>query len=115
MVSELSSPCIPEQGKHLVYATELETRDEDGELVCENQFVTFVRNQGGYGGTNEVSNRAFLLVERLSSNQNQGTYLKTILSQKQLFNLLKRQIVLPISKRKNSFQKVKQHYTGRGS
>ena len=43
-----------DKGKHLVYATELETRDENGELVCENQFVTFVRNQGGYGGTNEV-------------------------------------------------------------
>ena len=44
-----------DKGKHLVYATELETRDENGELVCENQFVTFVRNQGGYGGTNEVN------------------------------------------------------------
>ena len=55
MISVENSPWIPEKGKHLVYATELETRDEDGELVCENQFVTFVRNQGGYGGTNEVS------------------------------------------------------------
>ena len=22
--------------------------------MCENQFVTFVRNQGGFGGTNEA-------------------------------------------------------------
>ena len=29
-------------------------KDENGELVCENQFVTFVRNQGGFGGTNEA-------------------------------------------------------------
>ena len=63
MISGPSGLWILEKGKHLVYATELETRDEDGELVCENQFVTFVRNQGGYGGTNEVSS-AFLLADQ---------------------------------------------------
>ena len=63
MNSGSSGPWIPEKGKHLVYATELETRDEDGELVCENQFVTFVWNQGGYGGTNEVSSAILLADE----------------------------------------------------
>jgi len=43
---------ILDKGKHLVYSTDYESRDEDGELVCTNQFVTFVRNQGGFGGTN---------------------------------------------------------------
>jgi len=47
---------IMDKGKHMVFATELETKDENGELVCENQFVTFVRNQGGFGGTNEAKN-----------------------------------------------------------
>merc|ERR1711962_90190 len=45
---------ILDKGKHLVYSTELETKDENGELVCSNQFVTFVRNQGGFGGTNVI-------------------------------------------------------------
>jgi len=44
---------ILDKGKHLVFATELETKDESGDVVCENQFVTFVRNTGGFGGTND--------------------------------------------------------------
>ena len=41
-------------GKHMVFSTDYETRDSDGDLVCSNQFVTFVRNQGGFGGTNKI-------------------------------------------------------------
>ena len=110
MISVENSPWIPEKGKHLVYATELETRDEDGELVCENQFVTFVRNQGGYGGTNEVSfpiQPSYWLIK----TDLKAPIKKTHLSQKQLFNLSKLRIVHQISKLKNLFQKVKQHYT----
>ena len=76
MISGPIGPWIPEKGKHLVYATELETRDEDGELVCENQFVTFVRNQGGYGGTNEVSS-VFPLADK-----NKGSILKNSIKPK---------------------------------
>ena len=45
---------ILDKGKHMVFSTNYETRDQDGELVCSNQFVTFVRNQGGFGGTNKI-------------------------------------------------------------
>ena len=38
----------------MVFSTAYETRDSDGDLVCSNQFVTFVRNQGGFGGTNKI-------------------------------------------------------------
>lgn len=38
----------------MVFSTDYETRDSDGDLVCSNQFVTFVRNQGGFGGTNKI-------------------------------------------------------------
>lgn len=45
---------ILDKGKHMVFSTNYETKDQDGELVCTNEFVTFVRNQGGFGGTNKI-------------------------------------------------------------
>ena len=38
----------------MVFSSDLTTHDEEGDLVCTNQFVTFVRNQGGFGGENVV-------------------------------------------------------------
>ena len=45
---------ILDKGRHMVFSTDYTTKDDEGELVCTNQFVTFVRNQGGFGGTNVI-------------------------------------------------------------
>ena len=53
---------ILDKGKHLAYSTDYESCDEDGELVCTNRFVTFVRYKGGSDGNNPVQNEGWKFI-----------------------------------------------------
>jgi hypothetical protein len=49
----------------MIFSTDLETKDENNNLICRNQLVIFAKNHGGFGGSIQTDN----IVEPIYADQ----------------------------------------------